>query len=90
MSKIELTDEETEKVARKLTSNPNCRVVLNHQEGWNNSRVCGGRLTFCKGKVNIVGSCAEPCDFVCDTSREFANIIGLIQKVVRVINLVRV
>lgn len=94
MSKLELTDKEIEKVARELTPNPNCRCLLetdllNSELRLDQVRVCGGRLTFSKGKVQIVDACAEPCTFVCDTSREFANVIGLIQKVVSVINLVR-
>lgn len=86
--KIELTDLQIEKAARELTSNPNCYTVLNSGLGWGNSKVCGGRLTFADGKVKIVDSCDEPCSFVCKTSREFAENVGKVRQVVRVINLV--
>lgn len=89
MSQIELTDQETTKIAREMTPNPNCRTLLNADLGFANSFVCEGRLTFSNGKVHIEGACDEPCEFVCKTSREFANVVGLIQKVIRTINLVR-
>lgn len=89
MSKIELTDQELTKIARSLTSNPDCRIVLMENMSWADSRTCSGRLAVESGKVKILDSCGEPCSFVCKTSREFYDHLSMIKVVVKAINLVR-
>lgn len=72
-----LTDKQLEWILRNRLSNSNgfrCGTVFTHENGVSHPpRVCTGKATIYNGKLTIVNSCGEPCDYVCSNTRSLAD-----------------
>lgn len=78
---IKPTDEQIERAARHITTNPSC-CVTNYDKNMQ-AGVCGARLTYSNGDVRIVGHCGGPCGFVQNTLGEFHKNVLTIRQVVQ-------
>lgn len=89
---IKLTDAEMTQVANKLTTNPECRIVMIENGNYlyeadgTTHKICQGKLIVMRGKVRLYHTCGEPCTFVCKTSRAFCDTVDTVQTIVRAIN----